>query len=521
VHDKVIGALNKGARLIVIDPRRTDLAGRADLWLQLRPGTDLALAMGLAHVMVEEGLYDRDFTEKWTAGFDRLRVHIQDYTPEKVAGITWLTTDMIREAARLYATSGPACIQWGNPIDQTPNSFQTARAICILRAITGNLGAPGGELEWVVPGNLHRTLTVTPHLAEVMSPEQRKKKLDNDAGFLLQTRGRITPQSLIKAILEDDPYPIRAAYVAGADPITSFANAKETYRALKKLDFLAVAERFMTPTAALADVVLPIGTYLEENGIISPPYSSHLIEIHQRVTRIADCRTDYEIFRDLARRLGHGQHFWEEDAQGADALLGPVGLSFEEFKKVNPIIGSRRYRDYETNGFRTPSGRVELYSSYLEENGLDPLPSYQEPPETPYSDPELAKEYPLIFTNCKEGPFLHSQGRQITSLRGMCPDPLVYMHPETAAGLGIEEGDRVFIETRRGRIQQKARLTTDFDPRVIGVSYGWWFPEDGPSEMYGWSRANINILTDNRGRCGKDMGSAHLRGILCNVYRAE
>lgn len=519
-YNKALRAIEKGAKLIVIDPRRIDLAETADVWLQIRPGSDLALALGMIHVIISDHLYDKDFVENWTVGFEKLKAHVRAYTPEKVGDITWLSAKAIRKAARLYATSKPAGIQWGNAIEHNVNCFQTARALCILRAITGNIGVPGGEAQWAVPANFHKRVSADLHLAQEMPPEQRNKKLDYEEHFLPQAKGRITPQTLIKAILDEDPYPIRAVYVAGANPITSLSNAKETYQALNKLDFLVVAERFMTPTAALADVVLPIATFLEENGVISPSYSSHLIEIYQKATSIPECRSDYDIFRDLAKRLGHRQSFWEEDAQCVDSLLKLVGVSFDELKQINPLPCVRRFRDYETNGFNTASGKVELYSSFLEENGLDPLPAYRELPETPYSDPKLAEEYPLIFTSSKEAHFLHSQGRQVASLRGMHPEPLVHIHPDTAGKLGIAEGDWVYIETKRGRIKQKAHVTDEYNPRVIGVDYAWWFPERGASDLYGWSESNINILTDNKPPYGRDMGTATLRGILCKVYKA-
>jgi anaerobic selenocysteine-containing dehydrogenase len=519
-YEKVKKALDNGAKLIVINPRKIDLTKKADLWLQVRPGSDLALALGMINVIINEELYDRDFVEHWTVGFDKLKEHVQDYTPEQVATITWLSADKIREAARLYSTNKPAGIQWGNAVEHNVNCFQACRALCILRGITGNLSVPGGEAQWVVPARFHKRVSADVHLADAMSTEQRNKKLDNSDRFLPQARGRIIPQTLIKAILKEDPYPIRALYVAGANPITSLSNANETYRALKKLDFLVVAERFMTPTAALADVVFPVATFLEENGVISPPYSSHLIEIYQKATEISDCRPDYAIFRDLAKRLGHGDSFWKEDAHCVDSLLKLVGVSFDELKKINPMPCARAYRDYITNGFKTTSGKVELYSSFLEDNGLEPLPVYHEPPETPFSNPDLADEYPLIFTSGKELEYLHSQGRQVASLRGIHPEPLVHIHPETAGKLGIAEGDWVYIETKRGKIKQKARINNDYDPRVIGIDYAWWFPEKGVSGLYGWSESNINVLTDNKPPYGRDMGTATMRGILCKVYKA-
>ena len=204
-----------------------------------------------------------------------------------------------------------------------------------------------------------------------------------------------------------------------------------------------------------------------------------------------------------------------------DHLLKPAGLTFEEFRKARVIYGSKQYSEYEKNGFKTPSGKVELYSSRLKEWGFDPLPVYREPPESPYSEPELAKEYPLVFTNRKLVPYKHSSGRHIASLRGSHPEPLVTIHTDTAGKLGIAEGDWVYIETKRGRIRQRAVLTPNIDPRVVIVDYGWWFPEKEASELHEWAESNINVLTSNQQPYGREMGTATLRNILCKVYKAS
>ena len=185
------------------------------------------------------------------------------------------------------------------------------------------------------------------------------------------------------------------------------------------------------------------------------------------------------------------------------------------------LVGSKQYRSYQSQGFPTPSGKVELYSSQLKEWGFDPLPIYYEPPETPYSAPELTREYPLVFTSGKRGCYRHSGGRQIASLRGSNPEPVTYIHPQTADRLGIADGDWVYIETKRGRIRQRAILLPDIDPRVVAVDYAWWFPEDGAADLYGWAKSNINILTDDKPPFNRETGSSSLRGIICKVYKAS
>ena len=516
-----IEPLNKGTKLIVIDPRKIKFCDKTDLWLRLRPGSDLALALGLMNVIINDDLYDKDFIEKWTVGFDKLKTHVQDYNPERVGEITWLEPEKIKEAARCYAINKPACIEWGNAIDHHSDSFQVSRALSILRAITGNLGIPGGEIEWAAPtgGIISSVLELRDKIPLKVKQE---KALTAGMGLLPNFVDEdVPPQLIIKSILEKDPYPIRAAYIQGSNPVLSCMNAQEAFRALKELDFIAVADLFMTPTATLADVVLPAASYLEYDSVIVPVKRYGICSVQQKVLEVGECWSDFRIINELAKRVGLSEYFWDDEAQFFDVVLKPLGLTFKEFRKIGFVCGSKEYRKYEVDGFDTPSRKVEIYSSRLEEWGFDPLPGYRELPETPYSEPELAKEYPLVFTSWKPVPYRHSAGRQIATLHGSHPEPVTNIHPETANNLGIKDGDWVYIETKRGRIKQKAALTNDLDPRVVVVDYGWWFPENGSSNSYGWEESNINILTDNNPPYSPEMGTPNLRGIFCKVYKAS
>lgn len=396
VYRRVMTAVERGTKLMVIDPRKNEMTDRADLWLKPRPGSDLALALGMLNVIINEELYDKAFVKQWTVGFDELRAHVQDYAPERVADITWIPAKVIRQAAKFCGANKPACIQWGNGIEQGVNGFQATRAICILRAITGNLEIPGGELRWSPPPLLGRGSSAF-SLLEKISPEVRQRRVTTK-DKLLPIAFYALPQGIIKAIIYGDPYPVRAAYVQGCNPLLSYSNAQEVYQALLNLDFLAVTDMFMTPTAALADIVLPVTTYLEFNSIVAPPYSLAVALVQQKVTRVGECHSDYEILRDLARKLGQGEYFWDTEEQCLDYILAPSGTTFDEFRKIGMLAGNTQYQTYQSQGFATPSGKVELYSGRLREWGFDPLPTYYEPPETPYNNPELAKEYPLVLT---------------------------------------------------------------------------------------------------------------------------
>jgi len=515
-YSGIARALDMGARLVVIDPRNINLAKKADLWLKPRPGSDLALALGMINVIINENLYNRDFVDRWTVGFSELGSHVQDYSPEKVADIAWVTADAIREAARLYAQNGPACIAHGNALDQNVNSVQTGRALAILVAITGNLGIPGGEISTTPPPALGARSPEL-DLREKMPGEKLQNRLGTDYKTA-PTQRQILPQSLVRAILKEEPYPIKAAYVQGSNPLLVFSNARDTYQAFREVGFSAVADLFMTPTAALADIVLPVASDLEFDSIREPSYPS-IICCQQKVVEIEDCWSDYRIISELARRLGLDEYFPDSDEECLDMLLQPAGLTFREFKEVLWISGNKQYCEHERQGFATPSGKVELVCSQLKNWGFDPLPVFYELLETPGSAPGLTEEYPLIFTTYKTVQYRHSCNRQIDSLRRARPDPLVLIHPKTAGKAGLVKGEWAYIETKRGRIKQKVALDNSIDPRIVAAEFGWWFPERGAVDMYDWADSNINILTDDQPPYNREIGSTNLRGILCRVYK--
>ena len=521
----------KGAKLVVIDPLETPHAKTADLWLQIRPGTDLALALGMINVIINEALFDKAFVDTWTIGFEKLEAHVQDYSPEQVAEITWLPADLIVKAARLYAAHRPGHIEMGNALDQNLNSFQTCRAISILMAITGNLDVPGGEIEshatgfrygeTISSGNgMYGRWSCQLELRDKLSMEERQSRVAPD---LLPDYRYVTPQSVLKSILEGNPYRIRTAFIQASNPLSSWPNIEKAYRAFKKLDFIAVSDMFMTPTTALADVVFPACSFLEFDAINLPSHGA-LAQFQRKVAQIGECRSDHEIINGLAKKLELGEYFWDSVEDFWNYILEPTGLTFEKFKNMGQFTGKKRatqYKQYEEHGFKTPSGKVELHSTQLEELGFDPVPVYHEPPETPFSDPELVKEYPLLCTARKVAAYRHSGGRQIPSLRRSHPDPVVIIHPDTASRLGIKEGDWAYIENRRGRIRQKANLSTGVDPRVIISDIAWWYPERGVEQGYGWVESNYNVLTNDEPPSNPEVGSFNIRGFACKIYKAS
>ena len=512
-------AYKKGSRLIVIDPRKGFLANRADIWLQLRPGTDAALAMGFHHVIVEEGLYDKEFVENYIHGWDAFVERVRQYPLDRVEEITWVKKELIREAARIYATTKPACINWGVPTEQTLNCTDCTRLLTGLMALTGNLDVPGGNVFFVPPPV--RTVSEFSRHRD-LPPEQRKKRLGGEQYKLASRVALISPKAAWDAILTGKPYSLKAGLLCGSNPVMTRANAREAYEALKKIEFLAVIDFFLTPTAELADIFLPAATWLEQNHVADNWKRHGYVLARQKAVEIGECWQDHKIFQELGKRMGQEKEWWDTVEQALDYLLEPSGLTWDDFKDRGYLKGEMRYCKYKEKGFSTPTGKVELYSTTLEKWGRDPLPKYTEIPESPVSTPELLDRYPYILNAGLRTPtFFHSANRMIPWLREIRPDPIVEIHPETAQKRGIHDGQWVYIESPRGRIRQRAKLNDGIHPRVIVAEHGWWFPElRDPS--HGWDIANVNILTDNSPEnLDPVMASTNLRVLLCNISPCE
>lgn len=509
-------ALDHGARLIVVDPRFTRPAARADLWLQLRPGTDGALAFGMLHVIIEEGLYDREFVEQYTYGWEPFVQRVKEYPLEKVEEITWVPKEKIRQAARLFATTKPAAIQWGVAIEQQISCADNDRLLLALMGITGNIDVPGGQV-------LRRPPNVVPvgqFGAHGMLPKEQLAKRLGGERFRLASRFAILhPKCVWDAILEERPYPVKMLFLISTNPVATRANAREVHRALEKVEFMAVSDFFITPTAELADIVLPSATWLEMDYIADYWKRHGYLLPRRKVIQVGECRSDHEMINDLAHRIGLGEYWWDNFEQALDDILHPMNLTWQEFKKMDYLRGEVRYYKYKERGFSTPTRKFELYSTVLEEMGYDPLPRYREPPESPVSSPELYRQYPyILITGARVPGFFHTENRQIQRLRDLHRDPIVEIHPETAAKEGIREGEWVVIESSRGKVRQRAQFNLGLDPRVVAAQHAWWFPER-KDPGHGWDESNINILTDNRLETSDPaMGATNVRTLLCRIY---
>jgi len=511
--------MNAGkTRYIVVDPRRTQIAEQAAVWLQVRPGTDDALALAMIQVIIAEELYDKPFVGKWTFGFDRLAAHVRPFTPEWAEPITWVPADTIRAAARLFATTKPATLEWGCAIEHTPSSIQTARAISILPALTGNIDIPGG---WVFGTP---AAAPVPSLEENLSPAARSKRLGSQE-FRLLGQANVQPSAHIPAVFKamrtGEPYPIRAFLVFGNNPLLTYASSKVVFESLKKLEFLMIMDLFMTPSTDLADLVLPAASWLEVDAMpLFPYFAENAALVQQKIVQVGECKQDEVVFAEIARRMN--LKVGTEDPKDVyDRQLAATGITFDALRERGALWRPMSYRKYEQTGFKTKSGKIELYSLALEELGYPPLPSYAEPPESPLSTPEVAREFPYVLTSgARILNFFTSEHRQLSKLRNGHRDPVVEMHPDTARRHGIHSGDWVWIETRRGKIRQRAKLTDGIDPRVINIEFGWWFPERKDREHGVWE-SNANVLTDIGPPYDPAMGTYQLRALLCRIAKAE
>jgi len=503
----LVEQLKQGTQLLVIDPRKTEMARSARLWLQLRPGTDCALALAFLNVIIEEKLYDTAFVEKWTHGFDELTFHVKNFTPEKMSKLTWVPADLIRKGARLYAEAKPAAIGWGNPIEQSIHTFDICRSLVCLMAICGNLDIPGGNIQ----ANEPDILSLGKFVRADLIPEKRKEMIhahhDTIPGLMT-----VPSSYLKKSILDGIPYPVKGAYFQCTNPLLGYADSRQTYDALMKLDFFAVSDIFMTPTALLADVVLPAATHFEFNDLGHYGLGHGCILARPKIVDPPkDCWPDIKILNELGKSLTSEKHWHKDYNDLLEAVLEPSGLNFSRFTKKEYLKGKDKFKKYESSGFRTPTGKVELCLSRAEKLNVSSLPQFTD-------SLKEDSEYPLVLTSCKSRYYLHSSYRWIKKLRKLENNPTALVHPETAAKHGISESDEVFIETIYGRITQYAHLTDTIHPGVVQAAYGWWFPEGDIETGYEWKKSNYNILTSTD-NIGKEFGTPNLKGISCKISR--
>lgn len=502
---KLYQALDKGLELIVINPKRTPLAKRGT-YIPIRPGTDCALALGMLNVITSEDLYDKEFVDKHTIGFDKLAKHVKQYPPERVEGIAGVPADKIKGLARIFAHAESASIIQGIcSLDQHINGLQTNRALAILQAVTGNVDVPGGWVNVPFPrlGSLHIKVDEDP-IGAAEHP------------LFYRLWGRQSPYGqamyLADAILDEKPYPIKALIVTGGNPALTLPDSGRIKKALDKLELLVVIDLFMTETAEMADIVLPACSFMERAGIgyiyavtSSLPY---LILRKRVIEPLGECFPDWKFWCELGRKMGYGDLFpWQTDEEVVEYWLKPSGLTINQLTEENPagvFFAEKKYDMAQKGEFRTPSKKIEIYSQTLAEHGYDPLPNHIEPSQSPISQPELAREYPLILTTgARILEYTHTQFRDVPALRQSAPEPMAEIHPNTAKKYGVADGDTIAIETRKGEIRMRVRTTQDLLPGVVSIPHGW-------------AEANANLLTELEPR-DPVTGYTEFKALLCRI----
>jgi anaerobic selenocysteine-containing dehydrogenase len=528
-------AKKRGARILVIDPKRTPAADMADLWLAPRVGTDAALALAMLDVTVREGLYDGDFVARWCSGFEALSQRAAEFPPERAEAITGVSAADIVAAARHYG-DGPSTFLSGHGIDAFAGGTDAFRAYHALVAISGNVDRLGGNLRNKKPEGFSNYVELL-HRPEFRLPLEIEQRTIGADRYPLWAgpEGWQTAchnPSVIEAMLTGKPYPVRAAYISGVNILLTYPDARRTIEALKSLDFVAVATHLMTPTAEWADIVLPKTTSLEEEDISFQAIGQIVLLARALVPPEGEARQEIDIAVPLLDRLEARQAAarrlipWRSQRAFNEFLLGSSGITIAELEARGYARPRFPLGDFEARPFPTASGRIELAASRLAAHGLDPLPNYAPQIASLAGETQAAsaddEAFPLtLVTGDREKAFHHTRFREQAWARKVSPDPRLLIHPETAAGLGLADGEWVELETeaRVGTCRLKAKLTDQTPPDVVSTGMGWWRPEDTAPDR-GVLDININAALSYAGPYDPVTGSASIRGQRCRVVRA-
>lgn len=521
-----------GAKLIVLDPRRSENAEAADLWLPLRAGTDAAMTLGWINVIIEEELYDKDFVRDWCVGFDAFAERIREYPVERVAAITGVDADLIRQAARMYAQNSPAAIPWSPITDQQVASTSAIRLQCAIRAICGNIDVKGGEM--MTGFNPHVLSESEVEMHEALSPAQKAKQLGAAEHPVFTYRGMAAlddatekvwghryanlvggcymanPMAVFKAMATDEPYPIRAFFSLANNTLMSFANTRRIYDALMRQDLIISYEHMLTPTTQLADFVLPGDSWLERASMMAGISDKSM-------DPPGECRSLVNVWHELAKRMGMAEHFpWATPEEVHDWRLAKSGTTWAEVVADGRLPkapgGERKYLE---TGFATPSGKVELYSSVLDDLGFDPLPYHREAP-APDAD------YPMsMFIGLPDDEYYRTGHRHIPELRRRAQDPMFFLNPEDVVAMGATEGQWAEVSTTTGRMKGRVYGRTALPKGLIRVPHGWWKPESkqGLEIMSGmWDFSDAQITPDDDpDLIDREQGIPQMKGLACRI----
>ncbi|MFN0301429.1 MAG: molybdopterin-dependent oxidoreductase, partial [Burkholderiales bacterium] len=500
----------------------------ADLWLPIKPGTDAALALAMIHVLFEEQLLDRAFVENWSVGADALRERAAAYAPSAASTITGVPAEKIVAAARLFATQRPSSLVLGHGIDAQANGVKTTMAFHALLALTGNIDIPGGNR---APkrlagfrddyGIINDPLFRLPRAIEEQVVGSDRFPLWSGPDAWAKTCHN---PSLIDAMRTNAPYPVRSLYVSGVNIACTYPGIDETIAALQSLDCLVVATDHMTPTAELADFVLPKTTLLEEEDVFSDPGGPCLTIVQRAVTPRGETRTDIEIAIDLHARLrarggvDHDVLPWKTHRAYIDYQLEATNVTFEGMRSAGFAAFAFSHQEYETSGFKTPSRKIELSSSILAAHGIDPLPDYSSPG---YRVEDSGFDL-ILLTGIRSMAYHHSRFRDHAWARKMQDAPELRIHPDTARRAGIGVNDWAWVDVRGGarRVFLKAWLTEDVPLNVVATGMGWWFPEMSGAD-HGALAFNVDAAIPYGPPWDPISGSAEARNVACRIGRAD
>ena len=492
-------ARRRGAKIVAVDPFRTPTVRLAHDWIRLNPGTDLALLLALIHVIIAEGLYDVEFVNTWVEGFDALRDHVRENTPEWASSITGVPSDQIATLAREYATTRPAAIRDGNGLDMHTDVVAATQALGILTVITGNLDVKGGNV-------------VLPPVP--LSPVPSKKSaLPSISAETYPLFPNTNFPAVIDALRTGVPYRPKAMIVFHANPVLINGNEAHEREALGNLEFHVVSDIYRTATSEMADVVLPDVSDYERDGFktqVTP--DGWIVGLRQKaVDPPGEARAALDVEIDLAKRMGVIDAFpWSNHQEWIDYRLKPLGITYAQLKEQSPLFIEKppQYRKYAEQGFKTPSGKVEMESSVLKAISADPIPTYHAPSERM----STSEDFPLVLGTRKSVEYVHTKFRNVPALSEAHPKPLVWIHPDDALGQSINSGDEVVVRSASSDFNGEALVTEDVPTGAIQIDYGWGNPGDGAQ--------NVNRLSTDDDR-DPVSGAMPSRSIPVGVTRAR
>ena len=609
-------AVNKGAKLICIDPVFTNVASKAEIWLPVRPATDMALAMGFLNVIVTEDLYDHEFVEKWSnlpglvrddngqmltendlsgveaeefhgppfavlppqlivfwdadkdaavladspdinpvmsgnftvdlpnegpvachTAWDDLVKRVKEYPLSKVAEITDLKEDKIAEVARAIVKEGPLALQWGVSFDQWGvNSADAIQAALMIVALSGSLDVPGGMAMWnslpLRKGSFPAEISekyVTPEMyrADLVPPEVNAL----NEQYAPNPWGGSGANFFIEDVAKGKKK-VELLWVVGANPMHNTADTKQVLQALENVEFTVVWDHYMTATAQMADLVLPVAMWTEMSRLSDMHFLWGMQSRIKAVEPLGEARSDEMGCMGLARKLAETDpDYWNEvipwnsEEEWINWRLEPMETNWDDFKEKWLHVAPQEPYSYKESKFMLPAGKAELFLRAKAKFGEDPLPQYREQPVYTLANTPLLSAYPFMCVTRRVGGYFHTEYRQLPFMREIWPEPMIEINTGKATEMGIADGDWCCVESKKGTIKLKARLSQAVATYTVCCDHDWWFPEAEEGKEPKLSAAlesNLSVLINNDWSEGYDslIGTPLLRGFFVNVYKS-